>query len=30
MNKLYELNFAPGKLPLNRVHRDDFPDLKLI
>ena len=28
--KLCEPNFAPGKLPLNRVHRDDFPDLKPI
>ena len=27
---LSELNFAPGKLSLNRVHRDDFPDLKSI
>ena len=27
---LSELNFAPGKLSLNRVHRDDFPDLKPI
>ena len=26
MNTLSEVNFAPGKLPLNRVHRDDFPD----
>ena len=26
--KLCEFNFAPRKLPLNRVHRDDFPDLK--
>ena len=25
---LSELNFSPGKLSLNRVHRDDFPDLK--
>ena len=30
MNTLYELNFALGKLPLNGVHRDDFPDLKPI
>ena len=27
---LSELNFAPGKLSLSRVHRDDFPDLKPI
>ena len=27
---LSELNFAPRKLSLNRVHRDDFPDLKPI
>ena len=27
---LCELNFAPGKLPLNKVHRDNFPDLKPI
>ena len=27
---LSELNLAPGKLFLNRVHRDDFPDLKPI
>ena len=27
---LCELNFAPGKLSLNGVHRDDFPDLKPI
>ena len=30
LNTLFELNFAPGKLPLNRVHMDDFSDLKLI
>ena len=24
----YKPNFAPGKLPLNKVHRDDLPDLK--
>ena len=30
INTLYELNFVPGKLPLNKVHRDDFPDLKPI
>ena len=29
-NTLNELNLAPGKLPLNKVHRDDFPDLKPI
>ena len=29
-SKLCELNFASGKLSLNRVHRDDFPDLKHI
>ena len=28
--KLCELNFAPGKLPLNRSHRDDCPDIKPI
>ena len=28
--KLCELNFAPGKIPIKRVHRDDFPDLKSI
>ena len=28
MNTLNELNFTLGKLPLNRVNRDDFPDLK--
>ena len=30
LNTLFELHFAPGKLPLNRLHRDDFPDLKPI
>ena len=30
LNILFELNFAPGKLPLNRVHKDDFLDLKPI
>ena len=30
LNTLCELNFAPGKLPQNRVYRDDFPDLKCI
>ena len=28
LNTLFELNFAPRKLPLNRVHKHDFPDLK--
>ena len=30
LSTLYGFNFAPGKLPLNRVHKDDFPDLKPI
>ena len=25
---LYKPNFAPGKLPLNKVHKGDFPSLK--
>ena len=28
--KICELNFALGKLPLNKVHKDDFPGLKPI
>ena len=27
---LSEFNFAPGKLSWNRVHKDDFPNLKPI
>ena len=27
---LYQLNFALGKLPLNKVHRNNFPVLKPI